>query len=104
MEIDENVLSLMLTSASDSGLRDLLVAMSFLDDSIFSAGVLQSLYALAALHLYGHKRAQRFKAKAVQALDMAAKATLSMVEKLQRIAARLLLSLYEVQIYGRENF
>ena len=87
----------MLTSVEDHQFRSLLITMSFLDDSASSISVMQSLYALAALHLYGSTKARPFKIRAVKALMMSAQMNLSSVEGLQHIAARLLLSLYEVQ-------
>jgi hypothetical protein len=63
---DENVLSIMLTSVNDYQFRSLLIATSFLDDSASSVSVMQSLYALAALHLYGSERARPFKIRAIQ--------------------------------------
>ena len=88
----------MLTSVDDGRFRGLLIAMSFLDSSASSMSVLQSLYALAALHLYGHKSAIPFKEKAVKSLSMSAQSSLSSMEKMQHIAAQLLLSMYEVQV------
>jgi hypothetical protein len=84
---------------NDNRFKGLLISMSFLNDSISSIAVLQSLYALAALHLYGPEVAMPFKAKAAKSLVKSSQFKLGPVEGLQHIAAQLLVSLFKVKYF-----
>jgi hypothetical protein len=90
----------MLISGEDSRFRGLLIAMSFIDSSTSSVAVLQALYAVTALLLYGPGKAEQYKARAISALSATFRYNMSIKEGLQRIAAGLLLSLYEVWGYS----
>jgi hypothetical protein len=72
--------------------------MSFTDSSSSSVAVRQALYALTALHLYGYAVASKYKGKAIRALDYShsLQTASSMKDRLQHIAADLLLGLFEV--------
>lgn len=70
--------------------------MSLLDDSISSYAVLQSTYALSCLYMYGEKRAMIFKRRAMAALAGASQHDLDDMQKLQLVAAYLLLTRFEV--------
>jgi hypothetical protein len=95
---DEHKVAGMLTSTHDARFQNLLLSMSFTDNSSSSVAVRQALYALTALHLYGFEVAMRYKYKAVRALDHAHSLqwTSNTKDRLQHIAAGLLLSLFEV--------
>jgi len=72
--------------------------MSFIDSSSSSVAVRQALYALTALHLYEFDKAMQFKTKAICALLDSSQSRWSIKDRLQNIAAGLLLSLFEVCI------
>jgi hypothetical protein len=93
---DEDMLSTMLTALDDKRLQSLLIGMSFIDNSPFSMAVQQALYALIAFYVYGHARAMRYKVNSITALRYSLQCGLTAKDRLQHIAAGLLLSLYEV--------
>ncbi|KAF2093945.1 hypothetical protein NA57DRAFT_80950 [Rhizodiscina lignyota] len=92
----ESVIATMFTSVDDIQFRGLLVAMSFIDNSPSSSGVLQSVYALSALQLYGKGNAAQYKDAALAALELSTRQALTTKDRLQHIAANLLLCSYEI--------
>ena len=70
--------------------------MSFADSSSSSCAVLQAIFALASLHLYGQSQGIVFKEKALLAMEASSSERSGMREALQRIAAAMILGLYEV--------
>ena len=70
--------------------------MSFADSSSSSCAVLQAIFALASLHLYGQSQAIVLKEKALLAMEASLNEGSGMRQVLQRIAAAMILGLYEV--------
>ena len=89
----------MLTTANDERFQSLLLSMSFTDSSASSVAVRQALYALTALHVNGPAAAAKYKRKAVRALTFShsLQEFADTKERLQHIAAGLLLGLFEVR-------
>ncbi|OCL14685.1 hypothetical protein AOQ84DRAFT_384532, partial [Glonium stellatum] len=92
----EVVISKMVASVSSPQFRSLILRMSFADSSPSSCAVLQAIFALASVHLYGPSPAIAFKQKALLALEASLNEETGMREVLQRIAAAMLLGLYEI--------
>jgi hypothetical protein len=95
---DDRVVAAKLTCVDDVSFRSLLLAMSFTDSSSSSVAVRQALYALTALHLYGYEVGLRYKNKAVGTLARlhSSQATATTKDRLQYIAAGLLLGMFRV--------
>lgn len=94
--LDEDVLSVLLTSEEDRRFHRLLIAMCFIDNSPSSVAVQQALYALIALYIYERTRSMQYKVNAITALNHSFRSSLNAKDGLQHIAAGLLLSLYEI--------
>jgi hypothetical protein len=88
----------MLTAVDDKRLQALLIGMSFIDNSPSSIAVQQALYALIAFYMYGRDIAMKYKVNAITALRHSLQYDLFAKDRLQHIAAGLLLSLYKVCI------
>jgi hypothetical protein len=90
--------SLATISADVAGLRDILVRMAFMNNSIISRAVLHAILALASLHRDGlHLQAVQHKTAAVGALAISAKnGVYTAAEAAQHVAANMLLCSFEV--------
>lgn len=93
----------MLTAVDDKRFRELLISMSFVDDSPSSEAVRQALYALIALYIgagtsRGATQALKFKIQAISALNRSFQTSLDAQNGLQHIAAGLLLCAFEVSL------
>jgi hypothetical protein len=86
----------MIASVSSQQFHSLILRMAFADSSSSSCAVLQAIFALASLHLYGQSQAIVFKEKALLAIEASLNEGSGMREVLQRIAAAMILGLYEV--------
>lgn len=92
----EMVISKMIASVSNQQFCSLILRMSFADSSSSSCAVLQAIFALASLHLYGQSQAIVFKEKALLAIEASSNERSGMREVLQRIAAAMIMGLYEI--------
>ena len=86
----------MIASVSSRQFYSLILRMSFADSSSSSCAVLQAIFALASLHLYGQSQAIVFKENALLAIEASSSEGSGTREVLQRIAAAMILGLYEV--------
>ena len=103
MTFDQDLISYYMTGsvllyAPDFKFQKLLLSMSFTDTSSSSVAVRQALYALTALSLYGYDTALHYQTKAMKALYHAysMQENSSTKDRLQHIAAGLLLAAFEV--------
>lgn len=84
---------------------DLLVRMAFTDNSPSSSAVLQSLLALASVHLYGlQDQAGELKLSALKALGDASSLPIGSAEAMQHVAAGMLLCSVEVFLFISLHF